>query len=89
MGDPDNVEVVDGAVVEAPLNKLDTVFYHNVQVGYDFTPLNASITLGVNNVLDQDPRISRSLTSLYWYNFDPNHYEVPGRFGYLKASYRF
>jgi iron complex outermembrane receptor protein len=87
--DPDNVEVVDGTIVEAPLNKLDTVFYHNVQVGYDFAPLNASLTFGVNNVLDQDPRISRSLTSLYWYNFDPNHYEVPGRFGYIKASYRF
>lgn len=87
--DPDNVEIVDGEIVEAPLNRLHTVFYHNVQFGYSMPQYNADITVGVNNVLDQQPQISRSLTSLYWYNFDPNHYEVPGRFGYLRASYRF
>jgi iron complex outermembrane receptor protein len=87
--DPDRVEVVDGEVVDAPRNQLHTVFYHNVQVGYELAQYGAEITLGVNNVLDQDPQVSRSLTSLYWYNFDPNHYEVPGRYGYLKASYKF
>ena len=34
-------------------------------------------------------RVSRSLASLYWYNYDPNHYDAPGRFGYLRAGFRF
>ena len=87
--DPNNQEIEDGEIVDAPLNKLHTVFYHNVQFGYELAQYNAEFTIGVNNVLDQDPQVSRSLASLYWYNFDPNHYEVPGRFGYLRASYKF
>ncbi|HUR41199.1 MAG TPA: TonB-dependent receptor [Verrucomicrobiae bacterium] len=70
-------------------NKLDTIFYHNVSVGYDLTDLNADFTVGINNVLDQDPQVSRSLSSLFFYNFDPNHYEVPGRLGYIKINYKF
>ncbi len=84
--DPD---VVDAEGNAAPENKLHTVFYHNVQVGYDLAQYNTDITLGVNNVLDQDPQISRSLASLYFYNYDPNHYEVPGRFGYLRVNFKF
>lgn len=66
-----------------------TIFYHNVQLGYDLTQYNAGLTFGINNVLDQDPPVSRSLSSLYWYNYDPNHYETPGRFGYLRVDYKF
>jgi iron complex outermembrane receptor protein len=74
---------------ETPENRLHTIFYHHVQVGYELTAYNADITLGVNNVLDQDPRISRGLNGILWYNFDPNHYEAPGRFGYVRAGFRF
>jgi iron complex outermembrane receptor protein len=84
--DPD---VVDADGNETPQNRLHTIFYHNIQVGYDLAQYSTGLTLGINNVLDQDPQISRSLSSLYWYNFDPNHYEVPGRFGYLKVDYKF
>jgi iron complex outermembrane recepter protein len=87
--DPDHQEIEDGEIVDAPLNQLHTVFYHNVQFGYELAPFNTDFTVGVNNVLDQDPQVSRSLSSLYWYNFDPNHYEVPGRFGYVRASFKF
>jgi iron complex outermembrane receptor protein len=70
-------------------NKLKTIFYHNVSLGYALTEYNAELMFGINNVLDQDPVISRSLTSLYWYNYDPNHYEAPGRLGYVKVNLTF
>ncbi|MEQ1437969.1 TonB-dependent receptor [Fontimonas sp. SYSU GA230001] len=82
-------DVVDAEGNPAPENRLRTVFYHNVQIGYELSDYNANIAIGVNNVLDQDPPISRSLTSLYWYNYDPNHYETPGRFGYIRAGFKF
>ncbi len=85
--DPD---VVNADGDNTPKNKLDTVFYHNIQVGYDLQQwYNADITLGINNVLNQDPQLSRGLNSILWYNYDPNHYEAPGRFGYLRASFKF
>jgi iron complex outermembrane receptor protein len=87
--DPDHQEIEDGEIIAAPLNQLHTVFYHNVQFGYELAQYNADFTVGINNVLDQDPQVSRSLSSLYWYNFDPNHYEVPGRFGYVRAGFKF
>ncbi len=83
---PDNVDENGNP---APENRLHTIFYHNLQFGYEFADYDADIAFGINNVLNQDPEISRSLTSLYWYNFDPNHYEVPGRYGYLRVSFRF
>jgi iron complex outermembrane recepter protein len=70
-------------------NKLPTIFYHHLQLGYELTQYNAELTFGVNNILDQDPPISRSLTAVYWYNYDPNHYDVPGRFGYFRVNFRF
>jgi iron complex outermembrane receptor protein len=68
---------------------MKTVFYHNLQIDRELPSYNASITMGVNNVLNQDPPLSRSNIGIYWYNYDPNQYEVPGRFGYLKVGYRF
>jgi iron complex outermembrane receptor protein len=43
------------------------------------------IAAGVNNLFDKDPPgcFSCSLN-----NFDPNTYDVPGRFFYLRLSYR-
>lgn len=80
---------VDESRPEVVENVSRTVFYHNVSLGYDLVNVDADITIGVNNVLDQDPQISRGLTSLYWYNYDPNHYEAPGRLGYIKINYKF
>lgn len=74
---------------DAPENDLPTVFYHHLQLGYALTDYNADLTFGVNNVLDQDPPISRSAISILWYNYDPNHYEAPGRFAYLRTTIKF
>jgi iron complex outermembrane recepter protein len=90
LDDPNTDEVEnDETRDEIWENESDTVFYHNVSLGYDLTEYNADVTFGINNVLDQDPQISRSLTSLYWYNYDPNHYEAPGRLGFLKINVKF
>lgn len=70
-------------------NLMKTVFYHNVQISRALPSYDAAITFGVNNVLDQDPPLSRSNIGIFWYNYDPNHYEAPGRFGYLKAEFKF
>jgi iron complex outermembrane receptor protein len=68
-------------------NKLDARTYLDLQVRW--TPgmwnSNFRIAAGVNNLLDKDPPgcFSCSLN-----NFDPNAYDVPGRFYYLQLSYR-
>ena len=79
----------DADGVDISENELKTVIYHNVQFGRDFNAYNTKITLGINNVLDQDPPVSYSMVGFYWYNYDPNHYEIPGRLGYLKVDYKF
>lgn len=82
-------DVLDDEGNEAPENRQPTVFYHNVQLAYSLARYNADISIGVNNVLDQDPPISRSFSSLFWYNYDPNHYDAPGRFGYVSLGVKF
>jgi iron complex outermembrane receptor protein len=84
--DVDETTVVDPARSE---NKMDTVFYHNLQIGRDLPGYNASLTFGVNNLLEQDPPISRSNIGVFWYNYDPNHYEPPGRQVYLRTEVKF
>ena len=80
---------VDEGKDDTSMNTWKTVFYHNVQVGYELPQWNADITLGVNNVLDQLPQESFGLTGFYWYNYDPNQYELPGRFGYVRLDVKF
>ncbi len=43
-----------------------------------------ALTVGVNNVFDQDPPACFSCSLN---NYDPTTYDVPGRFGYLRLSY--
>ncbi|HUP93022.1 MAG TPA: TonB-dependent receptor [Solimonas sp.] len=74
---------------DVSVNKLKTVYYHNVQLEYAFNQYDANVTLGVNNVLDQDPPPSYGFSGYYWYNYDPQHYETPGRFGYMRVGMKF
>ncbi len=87
--DDPNTEEVENDETYIPYNDMKTVFYHNVQVTRELPAYNAEITLGVNNVLDQDPPLSRSNIGIYWYNYDPNHYEPPGPLGYLRVGMKF
>jgi len=82
----DETTLIDPARSE---NEMKTVFYHNIQIARQLPSYNASLTFGVNNVLDQDPPVSRSNIGVFWYNYDPNHYEPPGQQVYLSTEVKF
>lgn len=68
-------------------NELGERLYGDVQVTW--TPSmwdqRVGLTLGVNNLFDTDPP---GCFSCGLNNFDPTTYDVPGRFGYVRLSYR-
>ena len=73
------------AVREADGKKLDSIFYGDVQLGYAFLEKRLALTVGVNNVFNQDPPPCFSCTGP---NYDPTTYDVPGQFGYIRISYK-
>ena len=70
------------------INTLDATTYHDLQVAYRFADWNDfRLTLGVNNLFDEDPPICLSC-SLNGY--DASTYDIPGgRFFYVRADIRF
>jgi iron complex outermembrane receptor protein len=66
-------------------NRLNSRFYTDVQLRWEPTLWDRQfgLAIGVNNLFDKDPPacISCGLN-----NFDPTTYDVPGRFGYVRAS---
>jgi iron complex outermembrane recepter protein len=68
-------------------NKLDSRFYGDVQLMFtpSFLDKRFAFTVGVNNVLNQDPPACFSCSLN---NYDPTTYDVPGQFGYLRVSYK-
>lgn len=88
--DPKMQDNGDGTTTDVSENKLKTVFYNDVQFSYDLRDDRFSVALGVNNVLDQDPPISRNpTTGAAYFNYDVLQYEIPGRFWYLRAGMHF
>jgi iron complex outermembrane receptor protein len=69
-------------------NRLGATTYHDLQVGWrnPFGVEGLGLTAGVNNIGDKDPPICVSC-SLNGY--DAGTYEIPGRFYYVQANYRF
>jgi iron complex outermembrane receptor protein len=80
----------DPASVEADSkNRLGTMVYNDLQLGYDLGrvwDIDTVLKFGVNNLFDRDPPICLSC-SLNGY--DAGTYEVPGRFMYLSVAGRF
>lgn len=68
-------------------NKLNSRFYGDVQFIYtpSFLDQRFALTLGVNNVFDNDPPACFTCSLN---NFDPTTYDVPGQFGYVRLSYK-
>ena len=67
-------------------NKLNSRTYVDAQVRWQPAFLDdLSIALGANNLFDKDPPgcISCGLN-----NYDPNAYDAPGQFFYLRLTYR-
>lgn len=68
-------------------NRLNSRFYGDIQMTFlpTFLDKRVALTLGVNNVFNQDPPgcVNCSLN-----HFDPTTYDVPGQFGYARLSYK-
>lgn len=66
-------------------NKLDAAFY--LDLAATFTPAwldnRSTITFGINNVTKEDPP---NCFSCQLNGFDPNTYDIPGRFGYVRLT---
>lgn len=74
---------------ERSRNRLGGVTYNDAYAGWNTKIGGQSmrLSLGVNNVFDKDPPEGCFSCSLNGY--DPGTYDVPGRFYYLQATYRF
>ncbi len=68
-------------------NALDAVTYLDLQARWTPAALQDRVTLalGVNNVTDEDPP---GCFTCGLNNFDPTTYDAPGRFGYIRLSFR-
>ncbi|TXC71440.1 TonB-dependent receptor [Sphingomonas ginsenosidivorax] len=74
------------SVREGDGSKLDSTFYGDVQLAFSpaWMEHRLAVTIGVNNVFDQDPPACTSCTGP---NYDPTTYDVPGQFGYVRLSW--
>jgi iron complex outermembrane receptor protein len=83
--DPDRFTNLDGDATDfRPENRIDERFYNDVSV-YWKAPWNAKITVGINNLFDEDPPPA---PTAFANTFDPA-YDVPGQFYYMSYNQRF
>jgi len=77
---------IDG-VEESDGKKLASRFYGDIQVSFAprFMDEAFRFSVGVLNVFDTDPPACFSCTGP---NYDPSTYDLPGRFGYVRLTYR-
>ncbi|MEM6731015.1 MAG: TonB-dependent receptor, partial [Myxococcota bacterium] len=80
-------DAVGGAAEELPseARSVDSVFYWDASVSYLFGESGVLGTVGLDNVLDQDPPYSLDPGQ----NANPNTYDFVGRYFYLRATYRY
>jgi len=78
------------AVCDDPVadkNHLGAVVYNDARVSWKLpVSIQASISFGVNNIFDKDPPVCLSC-SLNGY--DASTYDLPGRFPYIEADFKF
>jgi len=63
-------------------------FYTDVRAGYrvPFLDDELMVTLGVNNLFDNDPPVCRVSCGVI--GMSPISHDLPGRLGFLRVSYR-
>ena len=66
-------------------NRLDSVFYTDVQIRWNLEDHGFTFALGVNNLFAVDPP---GCFTCGLNNMDPTTYDVPGRFFYARAGFR-
>lgn len=77
-----------GETYDVPNNPLnggitDAITYHDLQVGYTFADSKYRVALGVDNLTDRQPPVSRANNPI---NFDIYTYDIRGR--YVYATFR-
>jgi iron complex outermembrane recepter protein len=74
-------------VTEPNANQLDSITYLDAQFRFtpDFMNEKMTLTLGMNNLTDEDPP---GCFSCGLNNFDPTTYDAPGRFGYIRIAWK-
>lgn len=75
---------IPSTATENAKNKIRATFYHDISLSYQ-APWKGKFTLGVNNVLNQDPPLSYATANN---TFDPQ-YNIPGRFYYVRYGQKF
>ena len=68
------------------LHDVDSQLVHDIQVSYNMSDYNTTLTLGVDNVSDEQPPFAYSGFND---NTDPRTYETRGRFMYGRVSFAF
>ena len=78
---------IDNIVEFQDGSPMSSRFYGDVQLRFrpGWNDQKFALTLGINNVFDTDPPACFSCSLN---NYDPTTYDVPGRFGYVRLSYR-
>ena len=68
------------------VTKLDATWYLDGQVSYNFDEFSTRVTLGVDNLLDEDPPL---FTDSFANDFDPSYRTWGSQFWYARVSSRF
>ncbi len=79
----------DAVTETGPKNTLDSTLYADLQVSWQPSNVldsNLRLSLGLNNVLDEDPPLC---TSCGLNNFNATLHDVPGVYGYFQATYTY
>jgi len=68
-------------------SKLDSAMFTDLRLSWNpgFANDSMTITLGFNNVLDEDPPVCQNCGVI---GFNPVVHDIPGRVGYLRFSYQ-
>ncbi len=66
--------------------KTDAIFYNDMEASYAFDRYNASVSIGVNNVFDEQPPASYANAPI---NYDIYTYDARGRSAYVRVGLQF
>ncbi|MDE3071934.1 MAG: TonB-dependent receptor [Pseudomonadota bacterium] len=68
--------------------KYGATVYNDMQVGYNFEPINTRVDFGVNNVFDKQPPFLYANNTLNA-NTDPSDFDLQGRYYWARVTVKF
>jgi outer membrane receptor protein involved in Fe transport len=67
-------------------DKTDAIFYQDLEGSYSFDQYDATVTIGVNNLFDEQPPASYANAPI---NYDIYTYDARGRSAYIRVGLQF